>query len=117
MPTLPKSKKSLRKRPTNGHPLRRIQHPYVWRKEGLCGGAPVIKNTRIRVSLIAELERSGSTVDEIIASYPHLNHAQVFDALSYYYENRAAIEKELAREEAAFQKLMRSANAKSTFVS
>ena len=75
---------------------RTVQHPYIEKKAGVCGGEPVIKGTRIRVSLIAELERGGQSVDEIIASYPHLNHAQVYDALSYYYDHREEIERAIA---------------------
>lgn len=61
---------------------RLTQHPYIEKKVGVCGGEPVIKGTRIRASLITELERTGHSVDEIIAAYPHLNYAQVYDALS-----------------------------------
>ncbi|MBI3610936.1 MAG: DUF433 domain-containing protein [Nitrospirae bacterium] len=41
---------------------RAVQHPYIEKKAGVCGGEPVIKGTRIRVSLIAELERAGQSV-------------------------------------------------------
>jgi len=71
-------------------------HPYIERKKGVCGGEPVIRNTRITVSLIANLEKRGYTVDEIIGEYPHINHAQVFDALSYYYENKREVDRLIA---------------------
>ncbi len=70
-------------------------HPHVERKAGVCGGEPVIRGTRIPVSLIALLEKSGKTVDEIVALYPHLTHAQVYDALAYYYDNREEIDRYL----------------------
>lgn len=73
-------------------------HPYIWQKVGICGGVPVIKGTRIPVSTIAELEKSGILVDEIVASYPHINHAQVYDALSYYYENKIEIDREIKQQ-------------------
>lgn len=63
------------------------------KKKGICGGEPVIRNTRITVSLIAKLERMGYTVDAIVAAYPHINHAQVFDALSYYYDHKKEIDR------------------------
>ena len=75
-----------------------VRHPYIEKKAGVCGGDPVIKGTRIRVSLIAELERGDHSVDEFIASYPHLNHAQVYDALSYYYDHREEIEQAISEE-------------------
>lgn len=71
----------------------KIKHPYIERKKGIFGGEPVIAGTRISVSLIAELERTGHTADEIVAMYPHITHAQVYDALSYYYHNRAEIDR------------------------
>lgn len=80
----------------------KISHPYIWQKAGICGGVAVIKGTRIPVSTIAELEKSGLLVDEIVASYPHLNHAQVYDALSYYYENKKEIDKEIKQQNHEF---------------
>lgn len=72
---------------------RKIRHPYIERKKGVCGGEPVIVGTRIGVSLIAELEKSGYTADEMVAMYPHITHSQVYDALSYYYHHRDEIDK------------------------
>lgn len=72
---------------------RKIRHPYIERKKGVCGGEPVIVGTRISVSLIAELEKSGYTADEMVAMYPHITHSQVYDALSYYYHHRDEIDK------------------------
>lgn len=69
-----------------------IAHPHIERRRGVCGREPVIAGTRISVSLIIELERLGKTVDEIVGLYPHINHAQVYDALAYYYDNKAEID-------------------------
>lgn len=68
-------------------------HPHIESKAGVCGGEPVIRGTRITVGLIAMLEKAGKTVDEIVALYPHLTHAQVHDALAYYYDNRAQVDR------------------------
>src|ERR1700751_4602097 len=70
-----------------------VSHLHIERKPRVCGGEPVIKGTRISVSLIVEIERMGKTVDEIVAIYPHINHAQVYDALAYYYDNKAEIDR------------------------
>ncbi len=72
---------------------RKTQHLYIEKKKGVCGGEPVIVGTRISVSLIAELEKSGYTADEMVAMYPHITHSQVYDALSYYYHHRDEIDK------------------------
>jgi len=71
-------------------------HPYIERKKGVCGGEPIIRKTRITVGLIAALEKMGHSVDEIVGMYPHINHAQVFDALSYYYDNKGEIDRLIA---------------------
>lgn len=70
-----------------------IKHPHIERRKGICGGEPVIRGTRITVSLIVQLERNGHSVDEIVSMYPHINHAQIYDALSYYYDNKNEIDK------------------------
>lgn len=71
---------------------RKLKHLYIERKKGVCGGEPVIVGTRISVGLVVELERYGYSVDEIIAMYPHITHAQVYDALSYYYDHKEEID-------------------------
>ncbi len=68
-------------------------HPYITRKKNVCGGEPVIEGTRVSVSLIVEMDRTGHSVDEIIAMYPHITHAQVYDALSFYYDHKEEIDK------------------------
>ncbi len=72
---------------------RKIRHSCIERKKGVCGGEPVIVGTRISVSLIAEMEKSGYTADEMVAMYPHITHSQVYDALSYYYHHRDEIDR------------------------
>jgi hypothetical protein len=34
-------------------------------------------------------------VEEIIKGLPHLNHAQVYDAISYYYDHKEEIDEEI----------------------
>ena len=77
-------------------PLAEIKHPHIERRTGVVGGEPIIVGTRIAVRIIAGWHRMGQTADEIVAMYPHLNHAQVYDALSYYYDHKAEIELLLA---------------------
>ncbi|MBI1802382.1 MAG: DUF433 domain-containing protein [Chloroflexi bacterium] len=73
-----------------------VQHPYIERRAGVVGGEPVITGTRVAVRLIAGWHRMGLIVDAIVAMYPHLNDAQVYDALSYYYDHKDEIEQLLA---------------------
>ena len=71
----------------------KTRYLYIERRKGVCGGEPVITGTRISVSLIVELDRMGHSVDEIITMYPHIKHAQVYEALSYYYDHKEEIDK------------------------
>jgi len=52
-------------------------------KLSILGGKPVIKGTRISVSLILNLIAHGMTVNEIIEEYPHLKKNDVFAAIEY----------------------------------
>ena|SRR5436190_2004892 len=80
--------------------LRRIRHPYIERRKGVCRGKPVITGTRIKVSQIAiEYERLGWTPDQIIDAHPHLQLAQIHDALSFYYENQKQVDAEILADE------------------
>ena len=51
--------------------LKKINHPYITRKEGICEGKPIIAGTRIKVAQIAiEYAQMGKTSDEIIQAHP-----------------------------------------------
>jgi len=57
---------------------------------------PNIDGTRVRVQDVAMLsELQGRTPDQIVEAYPHLTLAQVHAALSYYFDHRAEIRKDL----------------------
>lgn len=49
----------------------------------ILGGKPVIKGTRISVSLILDLLASGMSTEEIIKEYPHLKPADIQAATKY----------------------------------
>ena len=60
----------------------KTEHPHIVRVEGVRGGRPVIKGSRILVSLIATYYKMGETPDNILRLYPHLPAAAIYDALS-----------------------------------
>ena len=72
-------------------------HAYVACVKGVCGGRPTIRGTRIAVSEVAFKHRRGDSVDEMLEAWPHLNPAQIYDALSYYYDHQAEIDEEVTR--------------------
>src|SRR5262245_9322995 len=71
------------------------EHPHVVRKPGTCGGAPLVRGTRIPVRLIAQLWNAGETVEGIVETYPHLKTSWVHDAISYYLDHQQDIDREI----------------------
>jgi uncharacterized protein (DUF433 family) len=72
-------------------PIERTVHPYIIRDTNIYGGEPIIEGTRTGVRHVILLFQSGKDPEEI-ASIHHLTLAQVYDALSYYYDNDVQIE-------------------------
>ncbi|MFQ5863837.1 MAG: DUF433 domain-containing protein [bacterium] len=69
--------------------VKKVEHPYVTCVENICGGRPIIRGTRTSVQSIVEyIQKLKYTPDQIIEHLPHLNLAQVYDALSYYYDHK-----------------------------
>jgi uncharacterized protein (DUF433 family) len=63
---------------------------------GVCGGRPCVAGTRIRVQDIVLRTEAGASPDEILASLPHITLADIYAALTYYYDNRDAIDAQIA---------------------
>jgi len=59
------------------------------------GGRPVIRGTGIAVDLIASFFKAGESVEDILLYYPQFKSAQVYDAISYYLDHQAEIDKYL----------------------
>jgi len=71
--------------------IERTAHPHIIRDSFIYGGEPIIEGTRTGVRHVILLFQSGKDPEEI-ASINRLSLAQVYDALSYYYDNDAEIE-------------------------
>lgn len=71
------------------------EHPYIVRISGICGGRPMIRDTRISVRQIAQMYKAGDLVDEMLQAYPYLNPAAIYDAISYYLDHQVEIEQEI----------------------
>lgn len=81
---------------------------------GTVGGRPRIAGTRIAVDHIAVLWNQGIGAAEIVDSiYEHLTLGQVFAALAYYHENRAAVDARIAEEAALYDRLAAEARCAS----
>ena len=70
-------------------------HAHIVTVDGICGGRPSIRGTRIAVSNVAFRHRRGESVDEMLEAWPHLTPAQVYDALAYYYDHKDEIDREV----------------------
>jgi uncharacterized protein (DUF433 family) len=49
----------------------------------VCFGKPCIRGTRIWVSLLLDLLANGTTMDEVLAEYPHLTIEDIRAAIAY----------------------------------
>ncbi|MEX0866231.1 MAG: DUF433 domain-containing protein [Pirellulales bacterium] len=72
-----------------------IAHPHVERRTGVQGGRFVIKGTRFPISSVVQNHRRGLTVEDMLREFPHLSPAQLYDALSFYYDHREMIDQEI----------------------
>lgn len=75
------------------------EHPHVARVEGVHNGRPIIRGTRIPVKTLVGYVHMGMSVPEVLAGFPDLTAAQLYDALSYYYDNQAEIEADMSGDE------------------
>jgi uncharacterized protein (DUF433 family) len=70
--------------------IERTAHPYIVRDSTIYGGEPIVEGTRTGVRHIILLFQSGQDPEEI-ASTQRLSLAQVYDAISYFYDNEEEI--------------------------
>ncbi len=75
--------------------IAKIKHPHIETKKGILGGRPVIKNTRTSVKNLVIYYKVGYTPEEILRELPHLTLAQIYDAISFYFDNQEEIDKEI----------------------
>jgi uncharacterized protein (DUF433 family) len=74
-----------------------MQHRYIVSDPRILGGEPIVEGTRTPVRAIVEIWRQGVPPEAIPGRLPHLNLAQVFDALSYYSDHQSEINDHIAR--------------------
>ncbi len=72
-----------------------LAHQHISKDKGIQGGRAVIAGTRIPVGDIVHYYKAGKEVHEIVEFFPHLNLAEIHDALAYYYDNQLEINKEI----------------------
>ena len=78
-------------------------HPHVTKTPGVVGGTACIMGTRFPVrSVVIQILRHGATPEELVRDFPHLSLAQVHDALSYYYDFKDEIDREIEQNTESF---------------
>lgn len=83
----------------------KAKHPYIISLKTHCGGSPIITGSKFPVrSIVFYILRQGMTPEELVKEFSHLTLPQVYDALSYYYENREKIDEELFLSESDLKK-------------
>jgi len=83
----------------------RAKHPYIVSLKSHCGGKPVIAGTKFPVRAVAYyILKQGMTPEELVREFHHISLPQVYDALSYYYENKARIDEDIALHEEDLRK-------------
>lgn len=77
-------------------PAEKIDHPYVVSQKDFCGGSPTIRGTKFPVrSVVNYVLHQGISPEELVSEFSHLTLAQVYDALSYYYDHKEAIDRDI----------------------
>ena len=56
---------------------------FIIRDAGICGGEPVIKETRITVRTVLASLAKGGTIPEIIKDFPSLNEEQIRAVIAF----------------------------------
>jgi len=74
------------------------EYRYLKRIPGLRGGKPVVEDTRVGVHDVVGLITNGSSVDDVIRSFPDLKRSQVYECLAYYEDHRGEIDALIARQ-------------------
>lgn len=68
----------------------------VVREDSICGGAPILEGTRIRISDVeAQVARHDKTPEEVVSSFPALAVSDACAALAYYDEGPSQIRREI----------------------
>ena len=78
----------------------KTDHPHIVRLEGVCGGEPIVDGLRVTVRHVTTLHQRGESIQEIGEDLG-LTEAQVYHALSYFFDHRDEINALIAQEEQA----------------
>jgi uncharacterized protein (DUF433 family) len=61
---------------------------YIVQRLGVRSGHPIVEGTRIGVHDVVAMTKTGASVDQVVASFPKLTRAQVYECLAYYEDHQ-----------------------------
>jgi len=98
-------KKVREVRKEHSRPNFATEHPHIIRVENVQGGDPIVRGKSVTVQTIVALYRQNQSPQQIVDDYDGvLTLAEVYDALSYYYDHPGEIEQYSAENRAALEK-------------
>ncbi|HWX22072.1 MAG TPA: DUF433 domain-containing protein [Candidatus Binatia bacterium] len=71
---------------------------YIVKAPGVRSGHAIVEGTRIGVHDVVAMTKTGASVDEVVASFPRLTRAQVYECLAYYEDHRKEIDPLMAEQ-------------------
>jgi uncharacterized protein (DUF433 family) len=74
------------------------KYRYLVNLPGVCDGRTIIEGSRIGVHDVAGLIVNGSSIEDVIRSFPSLTRAQVYECLAYYEDHRTEIDALIAEQ-------------------
>jgi len=81
------------------------EHPHIIRLQGVHGGRPIVRDTGVSVQTIIALFKQNLSPEKIAEDYDgQLTLAQIYDALSYYYDHPGEIDQYLEENRAALER-------------
>jgi uncharacterized protein (DUF433 family) len=84
----------------------KTEHPHIVLLQGVCGGEPVIDGLRVTVRHVATLHQRGESISDIAPALG-IARAQVFHALSYFFDHHDEILALIVQEEQAHARFPR----------
>jgi uncharacterized protein (DUF433 family) len=76
-----------------------MQYAYIVKDKRYCDGMAVIEGASMPVASIIIMQQQGTSLEGIVNAYPknYLSLSKVHAALTYYYDHKEEIERDIAR--------------------
>jgi uncharacterized protein (DUF433 family) len=71
---------------------------YLVKLPNVRGGNTIVDGTRIGVHDVVGLIVNGSSIDDVVRSFPELTRAQIYECLAYYEDHRGEVDTLIARQ-------------------